>query len=54
MLKKSTKVRVNYRLERWIVRWVKRYAKEQKVTATAVVERALKHMEDHSHGRPVG
>lgn len=47
----KTKVRVNFRLEPSMVQWMKKFAKKNKMTVTAVVERAIDHMEDKASGR---
>jgi predicted DNA-binding ribbon-helix-helix protein len=51
MAKKTAKVRANFRLEKDILQWMKRFAKKNKMTVTAVVERAVEHMRGAADGR---
>jgi hypothetical protein len=46
-----TKVRMNFRLDPSQVQWMKKFAKKNEMTVTAVVELALNRVEDAKNGR---
>lgn len=46
--KNIKKIRMNFRLDAWKVQWMKKFAKKNRMTVTAVVERALDHMSEEA------